>query len=87
MDINNKNELQTQQGMDSSHMQKVNCSDKKSSGNTLLRISNVIDDRPTCDVNKVYKYMILVARSMLFIKSPKQIIFLHIENDTIEFKY
>ena len=29
MDITNKNELQTHQGMDSRHMQKVNCSDKK----------------------------------------------------------
>ena len=29
MDINNKNELQTRQGMDSRHIQKVNCSDKK----------------------------------------------------------
>ena len=28
MDISNKNELQTHQGMDSRHMQKVNCSDK-----------------------------------------------------------
>ena len=29
IDITNKNELQTQQGIDSRHMQKVNCSDKK----------------------------------------------------------
>ena len=29
MDINNNNELQTHQGMDSRHMQNVNCSDKK----------------------------------------------------------
>ena len=36
MDINNKNELQTYQGMDSRHMQKVNCSDKK-----------VLGERPT----------------------------------------
>ena len=28
MDINNKNELQTHQGMDSRHVQKVNCSDE-----------------------------------------------------------
>ena len=34
MDINNKNELQTHQGMDLRHMQKVNCSqtDKKGLG-------------------------------------------------------
>ena len=29
MNIINKNELQTHKGMDSRHMQKVNCSDKK----------------------------------------------------------
>ena len=29
MDINNKNELQTHQGIDSRHMQIINCSDKK----------------------------------------------------------
>ena len=29
MDINNKNKLQKHQGMDSRHMQKVNCSHKK----------------------------------------------------------
>ena len=29
MDINNKNELQTHQGIDSRHMQNINCSDKK----------------------------------------------------------
>ena len=29
MDIINKNELQTHQAMDSRHMQKVNCTDKK----------------------------------------------------------
>ena len=32
MDINNKNELQTHQGMDSRHMQTANCSDKKELG-------------------------------------------------------
>ena len=35
MDINNKNELQTPQGMDSRHMQKVKFSDKNSIGRTL----------------------------------------------------
>ena len=38
MDIDNKNELQTHQGMDSRHMQKVNCSDKKSIGRTLYSV-------------------------------------------------
>ena len=38
MDINNKNELQTHQGTDSRHMQKVNCSDKKSIGRTLYSV-------------------------------------------------
>ena len=32
MDINNKNELQTHQGMDLKHMQNVNSSDKNSIG-------------------------------------------------------
>ena len=36
MDMTNKNELQTHQGMDSRHMQKVNCSDKKYWENTLV---------------------------------------------------
>ena len=61
MDINNKNELQTHQCMDSRHMQKVNCSDKKCWENTLLSIIIVIDDRLICNVNKVYMYMILVV--------------------------
>ena len=61
MDISNKNELQTHQGMDSRHMQKVNCSDK----NVLQEHSTpykktVINDRLTCNVNKVYMYMTLV---------------------------
>ena len=38
MDIDNKNELQTHQGMDSRHMQKVNCSDKKGIGRTLYSV-------------------------------------------------
>ena len=39
-------------------MQKVNCSDKKYWENTLLSISIAIDDILTCNVNKVYMYMI-----------------------------
>ena len=39
---------------------------KKYWENTLLSINIVIDDRLTCNVNKVYKYMILVVISMLF---------------------
>ena len=61
MDINDKNGLQTYQGMDSRHMQKVNCSDKKYWENTLLSINTVINDRLTCNVNKVYMYMVLVV--------------------------
>ena len=53
MDINTKNEFQTRQGMDSRHMQKVNCSDKKYWENTLLSINIVIDYRRKCNVNKV----------------------------------
>ena len=56
-DINNKNELQTHQGMDSRHMQKVNSSDKNG---IILSINIVFDDRLTCNVNKVYIYMLLV---------------------------
>ena len=61
MYINNKTELQTHQGMDSRHMQKVNSSGKKYWENTLLSINIVIDDILTCNFNKVYKYMILVV--------------------------
>ena len=42
-------------------MQKVNSSGKKYWENTLLSINIVIDDILTCNVNKVYKYMILVV--------------------------
>ena len=35
-------------------MQKVNCSDKKVLGENSLSINIVIDDRLTCNVNKVY---------------------------------
>ena len=42
-------------------MQKVNCYDKKYLENTLLSINIVIDYRLTCNVNKVYMYMLLVV--------------------------
>ena len=64
MDINNKNELQTHQGMDSRHIQKFNCSDKKYWENTLLSINIVIDYRLTCSVNM---YLILVVSIYAFI--------------------
>ena len=68
MDINNKNELQTHQGIDSRHMKKVNFSDKNSIGRTLYNIVNiVIDDKCTCYVNKVYMYMILVMSIYAFL--------------------
>ena len=67
MDINNRNELQIHQGMDSRHVQKVSCSDKKYWENTLLSINIVIDDRLTCNVNKVYMYMILVVSICAFL--------------------
>ena len=67
MDINNKNELQTHQGMDSRHVLKVNRSDKKYRENTLLCININIDDRLTCNVNKVYMYMILVVSICAFL--------------------
>ena len=69
MDINNKNELQTHQGMDLRHMQKVNCLTKKFWENTLLSINIVIDDRLTCNVNKVYMYMILLVSIYAFLIS------------------
>ena len=64
MDINN--ELETHQGMDSLHMQKINCSDRKYWENTLLSINIVIDDRLTCNVYKVYMYMILVVNTCIY---------------------
>ena len=67
MDINNKNELQTHQGMDARHMQKINCSDKKHWENTQLHITIVIKDRLTCNVNKVYMYMILSVSIYAFL--------------------
>ena len=59
MDINNKNELQTYQGMDSRHMQKISFSDKKYWENTKLHIKIVIKGGLTCNVNKVFTYLIL----------------------------
>ena len=46
---------------------KVNCSDKKYWENTLFSIIIVIDDRLTCNVNKVYMYMILVGSICAFL--------------------
>ena len=67
MDIENKYELQTHQGMDSRNMQKVNFSGKYSIGRTPYSVQNiVIDDIRTCNVNKVNMYMILVMRSIYF---------------------
>ena len=40
MGINNTNELQTHQGMDSRHMQKVSCSDKKVLGEHFTPYKN-----------------------------------------------
>ena len=50
-------------------MQIVNCSQfgKKVLGNTLLSINIVIDDRLPCNVNKVYKYTILVVSIYAFL--------------------
>ena len=48
-------------------MQKVYCSSKKYLKNTLLSINIVIDERLTCNVNKVYKYMILVVSIYAFL--------------------
>ena len=50
MDINNKNELQTHQGMYLRHMQKVNCSDKKVFGEHSTQYNIVIDDSLTCNL-------------------------------------
>ena len=66
MDIKNKNELQTHQGMDSRHMQKVNRSDKKYCENTLLSINIVINDTITCNFNKVYIYMTFVVSTGIY---------------------
>ena len=42
MDINDKNELQTHQGMDSRHLQKVNSSDKNSIWRTLYSVKTLL---------------------------------------------
>ena len=67
MDMNTENELHRHQGIDSRHMQKVNCSDKKYKENTLLSINIVINDMRACNVNKVYMYMILVVSIYTFL--------------------
>ena len=67
MDIHNKKELQTHQGMDSRHMQKVNCSNKNYWENTQVHINIVINDRFSCNVNKVYMYIILVLSIYAFL--------------------
>ena len=61
LDINNKNELKTHHGMNSRHMQKQHWE------NTLLSINNIMDDGLTCNVNKVYMYMILVMSIYAFL--------------------
>ena len=48
MDIKHNNELHTHQGMDSRHMQKLNCSDKISIGRTLCSVSTLL---PMTDVH------------------------------------
>ena len=88
MDINNKNELQTHQGMDSRHLQKVNCSDKKVLGEHSIRYKHCYDDRLTY---KVYMYMILVVSIYAFLITMGLLTnhlqnksdFFHIEKDTI----
>ena len=59
--INNRNEMQTHQGMDSRHLKKSTVLTKKYWENTLLSINFVIDDRLTINVNKVYMYMSFVV--------------------------
>ena len=48
-------------------MQIVNCSDKKYRENTLLSINIAIHDRRTCNIHKVYMYMILVVSIYAFL--------------------
>ena len=74
MDINNKNELQTHQGIDSRHMQKSTVLTKKYWENTLLSINIVIDDRLTCIVNKVYMHMISVISIYAFLMTMRLLI-------------
>ena len=67
MGIDNKNELQTHQGMDLRYMQKSTLLTKLVLGDILLSIKIGIDDKLTCNVNKVYMYMILVMRIYAFL--------------------
>ena len=85
MDTINENELQTHQAMDSRHMRKVNCSDKKYRENILLSINIVILDK-TYMILVVSIYVFLATVGLLNQSSPKKIIFLYIERDTIKFK-
>ena len=75
------NELQTHQGMDSRHMQKVNSSDQ----NSILIINMVIDDSLTCNVNKVYVYMILLMSIYAFLITMGLLLFNHLQNNLIYF--
>ena len=67
MGINNTNDLQTHQGLDSKHMQKSTVLTKNYWANTLLHINIVICDRLTCNVNQVYMYIILVESIYAFL--------------------
>ena len=67
MDIINKKELQTHQGMNSSICKKSTVLTKKYWENILLSIKIVIDDKLTCNVNQVYMYMILVVSIYAFL--------------------
>ena len=67
MYINNKNELQTHQVWIQDMCKKSTVLTKKYWENTLLSINIVIDDRRTYNVNKVYKYMILVVSIYAFV--------------------
>ena len=67
VDINNNNELQTRQGMDSRYMQKSTVLTNKYWENTQLGIKIVIDNSLKCSVNKVYMYWILVVSIYAFL--------------------
>ena len=81
--------------MDSRHMQKVNCSDKKYWENIQLPINIVIGGRLTCNVDQAYMYMILVVNIYAFLitmglliqSSPNKSYLFHIEQDTIKLRY
>ena len=81
MYINNKNDCKHTRVCIKDICEKSTVLAKKDWENTLFSINIVIDDRLTCNVNKLYKYMILVVSIYAFlitmgllIKSPpKQI--------------